>query len=85
MVADALLHLSLHDSGAGIALEVRPHLFEPFFTTKQPGKGLGLGLALSAESMASMNGRVEAANHSEGGAVFTLVLPCGAASKLRAF
>jgi len=67
--------LSVRDTGAGIADDVLPRLFQPFFTTKPRGSGLGLGLAISAEAMLSMNGRIVAANHPQGGAVFTLSLP----------
>ena len=70
-----MLRLTLRDFGPGLSSDAQDRLFEPFFTTKPQGKGLGLGLAMSAESMASMNGRIEACNHPEGGAVFTLVLP----------
>ncbi len=39
----------VEDTGPGLSPEVLAHLFEPFFTTKPPGKGTGLGLALSRE------------------------------------
>ncbi len=74
-IAGGAAHLSLHDTGPGLAPEVMERLFEPFHTTKPEGQGLGLGLALSAEAMASMHGRISAANHPQGGAVFTVILP----------
>jgi CheY-like chemotaxis protein len=39
------VRLSISDTGAGIAPEVRDRIFEPFFTTKPVGKGTGLGLS----------------------------------------
>lgn len=72
------VRLHVDDSGPGVAADVLPHLFEPFFTTKPAGQGLGLGLALSAESLAAMRGRIEATNRAEGGARFTIVLPAAA-------
>jgi len=42
------LHISLADSGSGIAPEILPHIFNPYFSTKQRGslRGMGLSLAL---------------------------------------
>ncbi|MEE7567362.1 hypothetical protein HH297_13655, partial [Xanthomonas sp. Kuri4-3] len=45
----------------------------PFFTTKTHS-GLGLGLAISADIVQGFGGRLSAANHAAGGAVFTLEL-----------
>ncbi len=67
--------LHVDDNGSGLPDAVRARLFEPFFTTKPEGKGLGLGLALSAESLAAMGGRIVASNRPEGGARFSIVLP----------
>jgi two-component system C4-dicarboxylate transport sensor histidine kinase DctB len=72
-VADGVA-LHVDDSGPGLAAAVRARLFEPFFTTKPDGKGLGLGLALSAESLAAMGGTIRADNRPEGGARFTITL-----------
>jgi signal transduction histidine kinase len=69
--------LHVDDSGPGLAPAVRERLFEPFFTTKPDGKGLGLGLALSAESLAAMGGTIRADNRAEGGARFTITLRAG--------
>ncbi len=66
--------LTVRDNGPGLSTEVAARLFEPFFTTKPEGKGLGLGLALSAESLAAMHGRITARNASAGGAEFTIEL-----------
>ncbi|KHF25653.1 sensor histidine kinase [Solemya velum gill symbiont] len=67
--------LSVRDNGPGIDTEVIPNLFEPFFTTKSVGKGLGLGLSISYRLAKEMGGTLEARNHEDGGAVFTLTLP----------
>ena len=72
---DSFARVHVRDTGPGLTAAQFAHMFEPFYTTKPPGKGLGLGLALSVKSVMSMGGRIEAANHPEGGAVFTVCLP----------
>jgi signal transduction histidine kinase/tetratricopeptide (TPR) repeat protein len=67
------LRLSIRDTGPGLHPDILGRVFEPFFTTKTDG--LGLGLAISVESIASMNGSIEVANHPDGGAEFTLIVP----------
>jgi C4-dicarboxylate-specific signal transduction histidine kinase len=67
--------LSVRDHGPGLSDAALEHLFEPFFTTKPPGKGLGMGLALSAEVLSEMGGELSARNHPEGGAQFLIKLP----------
>lgn len=71
--------ISLGDSGPGILPEVLPRLFEPFVTTKPAGKGLGLGLMISAHIVREFGGRLQAGNRSSGGAEFTIDLPVPAA------
>lgn len=39
--------LAITDSGAGMPVEIQPHVFEPFFTTKANGTGLGLATVRS--------------------------------------
>jgi two-component system sensor histidine kinase HupT/HoxJ len=74
-VADGMLTLDFRDNGPGIAPENLGRLFDPFFTTKPVGQGTGLGLAISYGIVERHGGRLAAANHPKGGALFTLTLP----------
>jgi two-component system, NtrC family, sensor kinase len=66
--------LHVDDTGPGLPEAVLQRLFEPFFTTKGPGKGTGLGLALSREYLAGFNASIRAGNRPGGGARFSLHL-----------
>ncbi|WP_432696937.1 ATP-binding protein [Marinobacterium sp. YM272] len=76
------LLLSVRDYGPGIAEADLSRVFEPFFTTKKSGQGLGLGLSISYRIVETLGGRLTVANHSEGGAVFTIDLPRGVRPEL---
>ncbi len=65
----------VRDHGPGIAADAMARLFEPFFTTKKIGEGTGLGLYVSYGLAEELGGKLEAENHPQGGAVFTLSLP----------
>lgn len=67
--------VEFHDSGPGIPAENLGKLFDPFFTTKPVGQGTGLGLAISYGIVERHGGKLTVANHSRGGAVFSLILP----------
>lgn len=67
--------LRVEDNGPGLPPGALDQIFDPFFTTKEPGKGTGLGLALSAQLVEGMGGEIVAENGADGGAVFTLRLP----------
>ncbi len=73
--AERVVVLTVEDNGPGIAPERLEEIFDPFFTTKEPGKGTGLGLALSAQLVEGVGGEILAGNRKDGGAVFTLRLP----------
>lgn len=65
----------VRDHGPGIGADALGRIFEPFFTTKKIGEGTGLGLYVSYGLAEELGGKLEAANHPRGGAVFTLHLP----------
>jgi len=67
--------ITFRDNGPGIPAENLHKLFDPFFTTKPVGEGTGLGLSISYRMIREHGGQLSAANHPEGGALFTLRLP----------
>ena len=67
------VRFSIRDNGKGINnLE---KLFEPFQTSKDPGKGLGLGLAISSNIISEFGGSLSGENLTPIGAEFTIKLP----------
>src|SRR5438552_8977295 len=66
---------TVRDTGQGISEEALSRIFEPFYTTKEVGKGTGLGLAIAYGIGQEHGGQILAANHPEGGAMFTVELP----------
>jgi two-component system sensor histidine kinase HupT/HoxJ len=67
--------VTVRDTGEGIPDENLPRIFEPFYTTKDVGKGTGLGLAIAYGIVQEHGGHISAANHPDGGAIFTVELP----------
>ena len=65
----------VRDTGTGIPDDTLTRLFEPFYTTKEVGKGTGLGLAIAYGIVQDHGGHISAANHPDGGAIFTVELP----------
>jgi len=65
----------VRDTGTGIPDDTLMRIFEPFYTTKDVGKGTGLGLAIAYGIVQEHGGHISAANHPEGGAIFTVELP----------
>ena len=74
------VRISVSDNGPGLDLAQTEKIFEPFYTTKSQGTGLGLAVVSSVAS--AHQGRVEANNNPQGGAIFSMLLPISVTSKL---
>jgi signal transduction histidine kinase len=73
-LTDQWVVVRFEDTGVGLP-EDADRIFEPFFTTKPPGKGTGLGLAVSRDIIERYNGQLTAQNRPGGGAVFEARIP----------
>ena len=68
-----MAYFEIEDTGPGIAADHRNQLFKSFFSTK-PG-GMGIGLAICRSIVEAHGGAIEAANATQGGACFRILLP----------
>ena len=67
------VEISVKDSGTGFVGLTYQEIISPYFTTKE--KGLGMGLSISRSILEKFGGRLSAANNSDSGATFRVVLP----------
>jgi len=72
------VEVSLSDTGAGVPAHLDDTLFTPFVTTK--AHGLGIGLTIVRSIVDAHGGAIKASNNRQGGATFTITLPCGTTS-----
>ena len=67
------------DSGEGISEQDMPYVFESYAPERKRSsdsmRGMGVGLSICMSIIKSHNGKMEAANRKEGGAVFQFTLP----------
>ena len=54
----AYIHMTIADTGCGIAPEILPHIFDPFFTTGRHEKSPGLGLSFVHGVVIGMGGAI---------------------------
>src|SRR5581483_9937431 len=74
--------IEVRDHGPGIAPDDLPHLFDRFYRSLAARSlpGSGLGLAIVRDVVENAGGTALAANHPDGGAVFTINLPVSSAA-----
>lgn len=69
------------DNGAGMAEGVQKRVFDPFFTTKGPGRGTGLGLAMSWAVVRALGGTIACDSTLGHGTSFRVYLPLAEAPR----
>ena len=78
-VADAMsplvITVAVQDTGCGMPVADVEKAFEPFFTTKAVGKGTGLGLFLSRETVLAHGGSLVLESETGRGTTVTVTLP----------
>ncbi len=63
------------DDGPGMAQDVMARVFTPFFTTKAPGRGMGLGLAISHQLVTQVGGDITVESVVSRGTTFRVRFP----------
>ena len=74
---DGMVAVVIRDTGRGMAPNILERIWEPFFTTKEVGKGIGLGLALTYNTVKRYGGEIRLESRVGEGAQFTVLLPIG--------
>lgn len=67
--------IEIEDNGHGLGSATLADLQEPFVTTRESGRGMGLGLAISASIVKDHDGIMSARDLETGGAVFRVAFP----------
>ncbi len=74
-VSGRTLEFRFEDTGSGIDPAVGRRVFEPFFTTKDPGRGTGLGLAVSYGIIQKHGGSIDFDSKPGEGTIMIVQIP----------
>jgi two-component system nitrogen regulation sensor histidine kinase NtrY len=77
-LVDGQVEIDIADTGRGIPNELKERLFEPNFSTKS--EGMGLGLAISKQTIVDLNGQIEIESAMGKGTRVKITLPVEASS-----
>ena len=72
---ESRVRIEIRDTGVGISPDHLRRIFDPFFTTKGPGRGTGLGLAVSYGIIHEHSGKITAESRPGLGTRFELEFP----------
>jgi two-component system sensor histidine kinase KdpD len=76
---DNMAVIEVRDNGDGIAEDDFPYLFDSYIQdgkrTSDSSRGMGIGLTICMSIIKAHQGKIEAYNHVQGGAVFRIILP----------
>lgn len=71
-------HVTISDTGCGIATEHLGKIFDPFYTTKPVGEGTGLGLSITYGIIERHGGSITVESVKGAGTTFRIIIPVDA-------
>ena len=74
-MSSMVVTVAVRDTGIGMPPSDVQNAFQPFFTTKEVGKGTGLGLFLSRETVQAHGGTLSLVSEQGRGTTVTIALP----------
>jgi signal transduction histidine kinase len=74
-IKDHAIHISIKDSGTGIAPSHLSKAFDPFFTTKGQGEGAGLGLTIAHRLITKVGGQIRLESEKNKGTTCHIIFP----------
>jgi signal transduction histidine kinase len=74
-MSSMMVTVAVRDTGIGMPASDVQNAFQPFFTTKEVGKGTGLGLFLSRETVQGHGGTLSLVSEQGRGTTVTVTLP----------